>query len=110
MPVGQVYRLQKIVRLIAMERRRMPAWEGKNKLWYKYHIIKEAGHFAVSDQPEECAEYIIDFMEDVFGVDAMNRTFIGVNHIARRDEPHVMKSFDKLIKETITVIENGSDK
>lgn len=96
MPAGQVYRLQKIVKFIVAERKRMPEWRGQNKMWFQYHVIKEAGHFAVSDQPEEAAEYIIDFMEDIFGVDAMNRQFVGLNHIARKDEPHMMKSLNGL--------------
>lgn len=100
MPVSQVYRLQKIVKFIIKERKSMPEWRGRNRMWYQYHIIKEAGHFAVSDQPEEAAEYIIDFMENIFGVDAMHRQFVGVNHIARQDEPHMMKSLNHLAEKT----------
>lgn len=96
MPVSQVYRFQKIVRAIVMEREKTLQ---QNKMWYKYHIIKDAGHFAVSDQPEEAAEYIIDFMESLFGLEAMQKAFFGVNHIARRDEPHLMEAFDNLLNQ-----------
>ncbi len=90
MPEGQVHRFDNMFALINKDRRMRGI---KTQLTFNYVVMKEAGHFAASDQPEETADAIIHFVINSIGPELLNYAFLGFNSIARGDEQLVIDDF-----------------
>ncbi len=95
MPEGQVQRFANIVALIK-EQRREAGQAADDNLWFTSQVIENAGHFAISDQPEVAANALLHWIRAIAGYSALHRSYWGFTEIARQDEAHVMKHFDAL--------------
>ncbi len=95
MPEGQVYRFSNIVHKVN-EWRKENDEESNLSLWYQ--VIDEAGHFAVSDQPERSADAILQFMHSVKKIDSKSfaKSFLGFDSLARQDEKQVIKDLKEM--------------
>lgn len=83
MPEGQVHRFANAVAIINEERWRAGT---PSSLTLSYNVIQGAGHFLVSDQPEETADALLDWMRTVAGPHRLNNIFLGFDSLARQDE------------------------
>ena len=92
MPAGQVHRFRNIV---AALKKGGGSRNEKLSLWT--HVFEDAGHFAISDQPEIAADTIIQWVITLHGPTALVQTFLGFNEIARQDEKHVLAMFNELL-------------
>lgn len=94
MPEGQVHRFANIVAFINEQRARNNV---PSNLSFSYNVIQGAGHFMVSDKPEETAGYVVDWMRTVVGPSRLNKVFLGFDSLARQDEwNHVIPGFEGL--------------
>lgn len=59
-------------------------------------LIKDAGHFAGTDQPERVAEEILNFLSRELGRQALADIFIGYTGIWKGDEYNMIKDLRKL--------------
>ena len=73
----------------------------ESNLSFTKSIIKDAGHFAASDQPEIFADNVIHWIRDIIGPEYLNTAYVGMTEIARQDEKHVIASLDKLYRKKI---------
>lgn len=90
MPEGQVHRFRNVVAWVNKQRVRTE----QLSLWT--HVFRDAGHFAVSDQPEVAADTIIQWVVALQGPTALTQTFLGFDEIARQDESHVLDMFNEV--------------
>nr|QBK89770.1 MAG: haloalkane dehalogenase [Pithovirus LCPAC101] len=93
MPEGQVQKFSNIFHVVNYARyiNNIPS-----NLTFSKQIIKDAGHFAASDQPEIFADSVIHWVRDIIGSEYLNTAYVGMTEIARQDEDHVISSLNKL--------------
>ena len=96
MPVGQVQKFANIFAAVNYFRRynNIPS-----NLTFRKRVVKDAGHFAASDQPEVFADNIIHWVRDIVGPEYLNTAYVGMTEIARQDEDHVIASLNNFFKQ-----------
>lgn len=67
-----------------------------SNLRFQYKVIDKAGHFAITDQPEQSADAMLTWIQNIVGPEHLATTFHGFDSLARQDEKHVTDRFDVL--------------
>ncbi len=94
MPEGQAQKFSNIFHVVNYIRRINGI---SSNLTFRKRIIKDAGHFAASDQPEIFSDNVIHWIRDIIGPEHMNTAYVGITEIARQDEEHVISSLNNLM-------------
>lgn len=95
MPEGQVHKFANIFHVINYAKH---INNMESNLSFTKRIIKDAGHFAASDQPEIFADSVIYWIRDIIGPEYLNTAYVGMTEIARQDEEHVISSLNKIYR------------
>ncbi len=93
MPVGQIHRFSEMVAAINDSRKKNNM---ESNLWIVTKPLENAGHFAVSDQPERSAEAIFEWMRGIVGGDRVATAFLGFDYLSRQDVPNYIRSFNNM--------------
>lgn len=91
MPEGQAHVFAEIARAVR-------ANGGSDKFVVTPAWLDEAGHFAVSDQPEKAADYMLHWMQNAAPAITFPRAFLGFDTISRRDFDSKTKALEKLFQ------------
>lgn len=95
MPEHVLQRFSNIFGVINLWRKKH---EIPSNLNYEYRSLDNAGHFAMTDQPERSADILVDWLRRLEGPENLAQPSQGFREIAGRDEKHVLKSLDRLFR------------